>query len=209
MWQLAQLNWSRILFTRIAAVLLGIASAFAVPAVAIIHSDTDLDKLSPVTQEALSITSAAGAFGFIALLICMGFFWLRCDPSPRQWRAVWFVILLAGFAFGSPIVYYLLVYLPAVRKRLRNPGHVSQETQMPEQPSTRRIGPFSHSFLFVWLVLLLPVAVALIFPRIMSHPLGPFATVCFGLWSCVVALEGVIHTITSIFRTGMRRPGGS
>lgn len=195
------------LYTRTAAVLLGIAAVLTLPAVVLIQSDFAFHALNPSLHLALSILGGTGAFGLIALLVCMGFFWFRCDSSPRPWRAAWFVILLAGFAFGSQVIYYLVVYLPAVRRRLRNPERSEQEALLPKTHSAHRIGPFSRPLLFVWLVLLLPTAAALVLPRIMSYRLGPTAAVLFGLWSLVVALESVIHLLVSIFRTGISRPG--
>lgn len=206
---LSHVDWPRILHTRSAAILLGVASTLSVPTLVLIHSDSVFNTLSLPLQTLFSILGASGAFGLVALLVCMGFFWLQCDPSAKQWRAIWFVILLVGFAFGSAVAYYIFVYLPALKNRTLDPltddAHLAQ---VEEKRSLRRIGPFSGAVLFIWLVLLLPLLTALIFPKIMTHALGPIAITAFAFWSFVVVLESAAHGLYSIFRTGMRRPGG-
>jgi hypothetical protein len=110
---------------------------------AIIHSDVNIEALDPLRQEVLSIAGAVGALGIAALFVGMGFFWFKCDISPRLSRAVRFVLLLLGWAYGSQIAYYALVYLPAVIKRLRNPERETPVIEPHQLAGGRRsIGPF-------------------------------------------------------------------
>jgi apolipoprotein N-acyltransferase len=203
--RISQLDWQRILLTRIAAILLGIAAALSVSAIVITNSGVNLDALSPLKRDALSIVGAASAFGFVSLLVCMGFFWLKCDLSPRLDRTIWFVILLLGFAYGSPIAYYAIVYLPAVLRRLRNPqGEETAAESVQVGETHKRIGPFRGTLLVSWGFFLLLVVAVLAFPQSMSHFVAPVA-VCFFLSSALVVLEAVFHAITSVYRSGMSR----
>src|ERR1017187_6781173 len=118
--RISELNWPRILFTRSAAILLGIAAILTGCAVFIMHSDIKPESLNSAEGKAIGILGAAGAFGFFALIACMWFFWLRCDSSSKSWRTIWFIILLLGFFYGSAVLYYAIVYLPAVLGRIRN-----------------------------------------------------------------------------------------
>ncbi len=209
MFLLSQLNWPRILFTRCAVVLLGLAAALSVVALAVIHSDIEIDSLSPLKREALSITGAAGAFGLIGLIVCMGFFWLRCDSSSKPIRALWFVLLLFGFAYGSQIAYFAIVYLPAVMRRLRNPeGEEDTVPQPHTEEARKRIGPFRRVLVVGWAFLLLPVAAAVSLPKIMSPFVGPIA-VFFFLWSALVAVESIAYAVVSLYQSGMSRPPSS
>jgi hypothetical protein len=46
-------------------------------------------------------------------------YWMRCDPSSRLARRIWFAILLIGFWYGS-ILYYAFVYLRTRRRAVPN-----------------------------------------------------------------------------------------
>src|ERR1700721_321331 len=205
MFRLSQLNWPRILFSRSAAVLLGLAAALSVCALALMHSDINLDSLSPLKREALSIAGAASAFGFFPLLICMGFFWLRCDASSKPIRALWFVFLLLGFFYGSQIAYYGIVYLPAVIKRLRDPEGENPTARLPKTEKARRLfGPFGWVLIAGWGLLFLTVVLMFTFPKCMSHLFRPVAEF-FVLWPAGLLLGTGVYVIILIFRSGMRR----
>ena len=66
-----------------------------------------------------------GTFGVLIplsiffLLGGMWNYWMRCDPSGRLARRIWFAILLIGFWYGS-ILYYAFVYLRTRRRAVPN-----------------------------------------------------------------------------------------
>jgi hypothetical protein len=209
MFRISRLDWPRILFTRRTAILLGLAAAFSVCGLAIIHSEIDIGSLCPLKRDAVSVIGAAGAFGLVTLIVCMGFFWLICDSSSKPNRTVWFVLLLLGFAYGSSIAYYAFVYLPAVIKRLRDPESEDQVAPPPRlEEVKKRIGPFRRILLLGWGFLLPPVAFAIAIPKIMSPFLGPI-TVLFFFWSAIVLLEAFTYAVISLYRSGMNRPPSS
>jgi hypothetical protein len=205
MLRISDFDWPRLLLTRSAAILLGAAAALSLGAVVIIHSDLNLDSISPIKREVLSVFGAGGAFGFLALLICMSVFWLQCDSSSKALRTFWFVILLVGFPYGSAILYYLIVYLPAFRKGLHGEGSYSADIQPQEPKGRNRLGPFSRLLLIIWAVILLPVALVLTLPRIPSA-FARITAIAFFVWSAIVILDAVLHTIVSLYRSGMSRP---
>lgn len=204
--RVSQLDWPRILVTRTAAALLGISAALSVCALAIMHSDTNLNALSSLKRDVPSIIGAASAFGFISLIICMAFFWLRCDSSSRSWRTIWFLVLLFGSLYGSAVPYYAFVYLPAVFRQLRNPGDESSDASSAKPDvDQRRIGPFHRILLFGWGFFLIPVIAILVFTRI-SSKLTEIIAIAFFLGSAIVISESVFHAILSLYRSGMSRP---
>ncbi len=207
--RISQLNWPRILFTRRAAILLGMAAALSVCGLIIIHSGISLDSLSPLKRGALSFTGAASAGGLISLTVCMGFFWLKCDRSSRPSRTIWFVLLLLGFAYGSQILYFAVSYVPAVLRRLRNPESEEDEVPQPRiEEVQKRIGPFRRVLLVGWGFSLLPIVAALALPKITSSFLGLIAALFF-LGSAVVVVESIAHVVFLFYQAGMSRPPGS
>jgi hypothetical protein len=205
MFRISQLDWSRILFTRRAAILLGLAAALSGCGLAIIHSDVNIESLDPMKQEVLSIAGAVGAFGIAALFVGMGFFWFKCDISSRLNRAVWFVLLLLGWAYGSQIAYYALVYLPAVIKKLRTPERgtpVIEPHRLVE--GHRSIGPFGWILIAGWGLLFLTVAAFFMFPKSMSDVFKPVADF-FVLWPASLLVGTGAYAIILIFRASMKR----
>jgi hypothetical protein len=209
MLRISDFDWPRVLYTRTAAILLGIAALFSILAVIITHSNVDPSKLSPEMSEAVSWAGAAAAFGFFPLLICMGFFWLRCDESSKVNRTIWFVLLLVGFAYGTQIAYYAIVYLPAVLRRVRD-HEIEAPAAEPLQAAEdgHRIGPFSRALFIGWVVLLLPVIGTVVLPRVAS-PHTELIAAIFLLGSLLVIAESILHFIVSLYRSGISRPNGS
>jgi len=202
--RISQLNWPRILLNRRVAVLLGVAAVLSVATIAIIHSDINPSALSPLGLVAISVIGVAGVLGYFVLLICMGFFWLRCDFLPRRTKAVWLVLLLVGWGFGSQIAYYILVYLPTVIERTRNQGDEVPSIQRVQVEQDRGLfGPFGWALVVGWSLLFLTVAACFIFPKGMSHVLGPFADF-FVLWPASLLIATLIYAIVLFFRVGMR-----
>ena len=209
MYPFSQINWPRILFTRRAVVLLGIAAALSVGAMIIRYTDLELGEASPVKYELLSIMGATSSAGFFSLLVCMGAFWLKCDRSSKTRRTIWFVLLLIGFAFGSQVAYYALVYVPAASRRIRNPECEDDAvSSIPRENARNRIGPFRRVLLMGWGFLLLPLFGILALPKSLSLYSDIIAVVFF-LWTCVVALESFGYGIYSLYRSGMSRPPSS
>ena len=207
MLRVSELNWQRLLFTRNAAIFLGIAAALSLGAVVIIHSDVNLNALSPIRRDALSFIGAASAFGFILLLVSMGFFWLKCDSSRRGTKTVWLLILLIGCPYGSAALYFAVVYLPAFRKR--NVGRYEIDIQPTETCESRnRFGPFRRMLLVVWAVVVLPVVLVLSLARIPAL-FAEIAAIAFVVWSTIVILEAIFHSILSLYRSGMARSTGT
>jgi hypothetical protein len=207
--RISQLDWPRILYNRFAVVLLGVAAVLSIAALFIGYGDLNPDTLGPVKGELVSILGGLGAFGFFALLVCMGFFWLRCDISSKVSRTVWFVLLLFGFSLGTQIAYYAIVYLPTVLRG--RPNYEKDETdsaQLEAGKDRKRFGPFARPLLYFWGVIALPMIGFWIIPRSMPR-LSEIAAGIFVLVCAVVVFEGIFHFIASLFRTGMQRPAYS
>ena len=201
MLRISELNWPRILYTRTAAYGLGLAAVLSSCGIVINHSD--FRGLSPFKEQVVSILGAASAFGFVALIICMGFFWLKCDSSSKPWKTFWFLILLIGSLFGSAVLYYVVVYLPAMRKGLSNESSYQIDIQPTETDDGRnRLGPFRRLLLVIWAIVILPVFLVLSLASISSF-LAEMAAVAFFVWSSIVVLEAVFHWILSLYRSGM------
>lgn len=203
---LSDLDWPRILYSRTAAILLGIAALLTISTLIFRYSDFDPNKLGKVQFELISYLGAFSALGFLSLLICMVFFWLRCDVSSKLSRTIWFVVLLLGFLYGSQIAYYAFAYLPAVIKRLRNPEVQAVATLISSQDEDQgRIGPFRRSLVLAWGIVAVLMLAMLVVPAPLSLFSPPIAVIFF-FCSVVVAIESVIHWFVSIYRSGMARP---
>lgn len=204
--RISQLDWPRILYTRMSAILLGVAAVLSVGAIILVHSNLNLNTIGPVENGVLGVAGAAGAFGFMTLLACMAFFWLKCDSSPKTWKTIWFFVLLFGLIYGSTIVYYGFVYLPAVIKRLRHPEGGQPPFSPPELGKRRKlIGPFGWALVVGWVLLFLTVAACFTLPKGMSHLLRPIADY-FVLWPASLILGSMIYAVILFFRVGVRHP---
>lgn len=205
MFWVSQLDWPRILYERTTAILLGLAAVFSIPALFLIHANVDPSATSSAKGEVVSLVGAVGAFGFIALLIGMGFFWLRCDDSSRLNKTIWFVILAIGYFYGTPVAYYCIVYLPAVIRRHRFPEaiQIEDESQEPET-ELNRFGPFNRTLLMGWFFVALAAIATLAMPGSMPG-LSAIVAVIFLICSAAVVFECLFHFVASLYRTGMRR----
>ncbi|HEY2859762.1 MAG TPA: hypothetical protein VGJ21_15180 [Terracidiphilus sp.] len=194
-------DWPRILFARSAPIVLGIAAALSILGIALIYFD--FSPTSPVGQMLIDIGAVPAAFGLFALWIPMGFFWLMCDRSPQWIRAIWFFLLLFGMVFGA-IPYYLLVYLPAVRKH--RSGEVDIARTYPRLVSQQPIviGWFGKSLIACWALLFLTVAAVFMFPKGMSGVLHPIADY-FVLWPLTLLVATGIYGIRLALRVALRR----
>lgn len=206
---------ARLLLNRKAAAILGVAGVLSIGALIIRYVDLNSAGFTPLEYEALSIAGAAIASGYFLLLICMGFFWLKCDVSPKFNRTVWFVVLLLGFAYGSAVAYYALVYLPVVVKRIRNPREQAPAALPPQdETSGKVIGPFGWALIVGWGLSFFYFAAGFMFPKIVfqstSHILGPGNTyIVLWLWTVSLAISTAIYAVILLLRGGMRRSAGS
>ena len=117
----AQLNCERVLFTKTAGVVLGIAAVLSAVVAPMPYVDLRYDALSRPQQVLLASIGAIGALAVVVLLVGMWLYWLKCDRSGKNTRIMWFVALLIGLPYGA-IPYYICVYLPSLRRRLRGAG---------------------------------------------------------------------------------------
>jgi len=200
----------RILLTRRAAVLLGIAVFPSVWGIILSRIELHSWKLSSREFEALSYSGAAAAIGTIVLLAGMWAFWLKCDCSSKRTRTLWFLALLFGLPYGA-IPYYFFVYLPARRKILRK-GLIQAIVSTPYPLSKRAslIGPFGRILAGGWGLLFLTTGMLFTFPKVISHLLGP-TNLYVLLWLLVftLAISTPIYAIVLLFRIGMKRSADS
>ncbi len=54
--------------------------------------------------------------GLLLLWLAMWTYWFRLDHSKRFPKAVWFLLLLVGFWYGS-LAYYFFAYLPQTSRK--------------------------------------------------------------------------------------------
>ena len=111
--------WRRIsdewLVSRIASILFATSAVLVLAITPFVFGYVDF----PDQSVFVSVSAGAlGVFGGLSIFYLWGGmwrFWIDCDQSRRIFRKVSFLLLLFGLCYGA-IVYYLLVYLPAVRK---------------------------------------------------------------------------------------------
>lgn len=82
----------------------------------VVRSPIDFSKLPLWMRLPLALVTVSGIVGFSFMWVGMWWYWARLDDSGRWWKRFWFVVLLAGFWYGS-IPYFLFVYLPQVFRR--------------------------------------------------------------------------------------------
>ena len=203
--RLSALDWPRLLYTRAAAVLLGVAAIFCACGFYTMHSSIYLDRLGSVGRATVSAIGAVSALGDLSLLICMFFFWLKCDVSSKPTRALWFFLLLLGFAYGSQIAYYAFVYIPAVRRRSLHPEEASEDSSPPDVEARSVLGVLGWTLIFGWSLLVLFVGLAFAFPKAMSSMFGSIAWALV-LWPALLLIATAFFGIRSVFRIAMRRP---
>lgn len=205
MLRISQLDWPRILYRRNTAILLGIAAIFSIGAVVLFHSNINPDTLGPVQNVLVGFLGVAGTAGFLGLLVCMGFFWLRCDNSSKLNRTIWFVILLLGFYCGTHVAYYAIVYLPQAVKRIRSGTHEIPNV-LPDETmrDDKRFGPFRRPLLLIWAAPAITILSVLLLHRPI-HAVTAVVTIVFFICSAAVAVEAVCHFVLSVYRSGMGR----
>lgn len=167
---LSELDWPRVLLNRRAAILIGISAALSIGALVTRHFDIRPYMVSPMNLELISISGAVAAIGAWCLLVCMGFFWLRCDNSSKPIKAVWLALLLLGWTYGSHVAYYTIVYLPAVFRILRNPeAEYQTATPLGFDDVCKLIWPLGWALGAAWVLFIVVIGSSFIFPKIEFH----------------------------------------
>jgi hypothetical protein len=192
-------NWARILFARIAPILLGIAAALTIWAFVLSHFD--ILPTTHIGQTLMGISGALAALGMFGLWIPMWFFWFRYDSSPRWQRTIWFFLLLSG-AFGmifATIPYYLIVYLPTYFRQ--RSGEIVITSSQPRQLA---FGFFGKILIACWGLFFICAVAAFVFPKVISGTLGPVADYLV-LPAVILLVSSVIFTISYVLRIGLRR----
>lgn len=210
----------RLLLNRTAAILFGVAACLSFGVVVLWFVDLNYASLTAVEREIFSWSGAALAIGCVCLWAGMLLFWLKCDTSPVIGRKIWFLALLLGALGAMP--YYVLVYLPAVRRKLRKPRSVSADE--PPRPDKfelgsgelrgrerrKLIGPFGWVLFIGWALFVLFIAVGFAFPKIVFRPFaGDDRYVIIWLWMVALMISTPIYAIVLLFRAGMRRSARS
>jgi hypothetical protein len=114
-------QFERFFFNKQVAILFGFMALLTIMAIVIHRTDFDAYRLDHRETVILSICGASAAFGAFSLWAGMWIFWITCDDAPKKLRALWFFVLLIGLFYGA-VLYYLLAYLPLVRRRVRIEG---------------------------------------------------------------------------------------
>lgn len=116
----ARLDFDRVFFKRETAILLGVAAALAVGGIAIAQTNLAHAPLGRTASWFLLVFAIATSLGAITLFVSMWLYWVKCDSTSRWYRGIWFFVLVLGLFSGAPqVLYYLIVYLPAVRNKLQ------------------------------------------------------------------------------------------
>jgi hypothetical protein len=105
-----------LLSSRVYASLFLMSSILVVGLTFLVQSNVDPSKLSLWIRIPWTALAVFGTLGLFFLWIGMWWYWVRLDASSGLSKRVWFVVLLAGFWYGS-ILYYFSVYLPQVVRR--------------------------------------------------------------------------------------------
>ena len=71
---------------------------------------------SALTEMIWGAVGVCGALALFIIWVAMWRYWARVDNSNAWVKRLWFIILLAGFWYGS-VLYYYCVYLPQRRRR--------------------------------------------------------------------------------------------
>jgi hypothetical protein len=116
--------WKRIsedwLQSRTASVLFALSAGMIVGMTGVWFGYVHVSETAPIQNIFLGVAGALSALSIFFLWGGMWSFWLRCDTSRRTVRRLTFLLLAIGIWYGA-ILYYLLIYLPGIRKRIHSP----------------------------------------------------------------------------------------
>jgi hypothetical protein len=115
--------WNRIsdewLQSKTASSLFALSSVFIAAMTVVCNYDDRIPTTGFLVNLLLGVGGVLGVSSLFFLWGGMWRYWLRCDQSARILRRFTFVLLIVGICFGA-IFYYLIVYLPGVRKHIRS-----------------------------------------------------------------------------------------
>jgi hypothetical protein len=184
---------------RTARVLFGIAAA-----IILLMTPVWLGWATPRQAGLLSTIfwSLAGASAALAIFFLWGGMWtcwMRCDPSGRVARRMYFLLLLGGIWYG-PILYYLLVYLrkvPRQRPLLQRPLLTTPSLPMKV---------FARILAVLWIMLAAATGCLFAFPQAAAGRLEGWI-----LTAAVAALliATATYKLLRLYHAGMRRPQGN
>jgi len=167
-----KLDYDRLFLNRKAAIVLGVAATLALAGDVAKFWNFNPAHPSQMVIVAAQAFAVAATFGALGLFGAMGLYWLKCDTSSKRGRATWFAVLLLGLFYGAPLVlYFLAVYLPAVRNRLRgvewNSSGSDEGAELRKKYGVFRA--FGWALLTGWVLIVLVVIVTFAFSRPIVH----------------------------------------
>jgi len=139
-------------------------------------------------------------------------YWTRGEPVNRIARRIWFIVLILGNCYGA-ILYYALVYAPAVRRRNRELAEeviknsaVIRDPKPPYEGAHREHRAMKIServLLSGWLLFLLVVILLVIFPKPASHVFHSFAPY-FQVVPILLLIGTAMYGVIRLYRFGMQ-----
>jgi hypothetical protein len=179
--------------TRQACLLFFVASLFVIALTPVFFGFVE-PSTSGVANVFWGVVGVVGAFSIFFLWIGMWRYWARVDASAKSAKRFWFLVMLAGFWYGS-CLYCWCLYLPRVM-HLYTTGSTAPRSTEPRQ----RKSTFGKLLLICWLCFLLFVALIFGFPK----PLATTIPVVH-LVSVLLVLTSFAYVILWIYREGISR----
>jgi drug/metabolite transporter (DMT)-like permease len=109
------------LMSKIASVLFAISSIVIAGMTAVLGSDVQIQNTGAFSAFFWAVAGSLCGVSIFFLWGGMWRYWMLGKPSNRIARRIWFALLVVGVWYGA-LLYYALVYMPAIRKRER--GHL-------------------------------------------------------------------------------------
>jgi hypothetical protein len=111
-WKWISEDW---LLSRAASVMFALAAGIILGMNCVWFGYIHVSETGAIQNVFLGVAGSLCALSIFFLWGGMWSYWLRCDTSRRIVRRVTFVLLVVGIWYGA-IFYYLVIYLPGVRK---------------------------------------------------------------------------------------------
>jgi hypothetical protein len=134
-------------------------------------------------------------WGIVFLWLGMWRYWARLDNSGRWAKRFWFVVMLAGFWYGS-CLYCWFIYLPQVIRA----GRLGVQPTISEPPRHRK-AVFGGFLLTGWVAFLLFVVIIFAFPKLAT--VGGVGILRIA--SIVLVLASFGYAIGWLYRQGVSR----